>query len=328
MYRKLIKSLIVSACVALTTVAYGSSCKQKIINETDDTLVCFDFFGQKTVLPKRPQRVVIGYTSMVNVWYMAGGKALAIPSNREMLDKNLPPAARNLPRLGSFANLNIEKIIALKPDLVILSAFSGSCRAGGKAALLNAAGIKTLSLYYGNYSGFIDLLDIFCRLNGNSIDQNKTAKEITEKVQKVIAKTAKLKSPRFLSIFYSGKGLSVELNRAYTAQIAKMLNATNIAQKFGNKRLGSRIPFSMEKLVLEDPDVILFTTMGDSKKYQARLKKSILANPAWQNMRAVKQGNVHFLPNNLFLYKANERYPQAFKYLAALLYPKQNFENK
>ena len=300
--------------------------RQKVISENATTVTCCDFFGKKIILKKIPKRVVIGYTSMVSMWYLAGGKAIAVPNNRELENKNLPKEARTLPRIGSFSHLNIEKIISLKPDLVILPVFSSGSGIAGNASLLKSTGIEALSVYYANYAGFLKILDIFSRINGTCLKQNTKIKQIIGQVNTLTKKAAKLKSPRFLSIFFSGRGVSAELNRANTAQMAKMLNGTNIVEKFGKSISGSRIPFSMERVIMENPDIILVTTMGNSKKLKARLKKSLMADPVWNSMRAVKSGNVHFLPNTLFLYKANEYYGQSFKYLAKLLYPKEKWD--
>lgn len=301
---------------------------QRIIGETATTVTCCNFFGKKNILKKNPKRVIVCYTSMVSLWYLSGGKAVAIPNNRGIINKNLPVEVRALPRIGSFSHLNIEKIVSLKPDLVILSAFSGGGSVAGNTNLLKSTGIETLSVYYGNYAGFLAVLNIFCHINGTRLKQNEKIKKIVEQVDMITEKAAKLKSPRFLSIFFSGRGVSAELNKANTAQIASMLNATNIVEKFGKSIPGSRIPFSMEKIIMEDPDIILVTTMGESKKLKARLKKGMMADPVWKSMRAVKSGNVHFLPNNLFLYKANEHYGQSFKYLAKLLYPQEKWDSE
>jgi iron complex transport system substrate-binding protein len=108
--------------------------------------------------------------------------------------------------------------------------------------------------------------------------------------------------------------------------MAAMLNGVNVVEKFGHNIGGNRLPFSMERLVMENPDIIFVTTMGDSAKFRVRMKKEIMSDPVWKSLRAVKNGNVHFLPNALFLYKANEHYDQAFLYLAKLLYPQEKWD--
>ena len=299
--------------------------EQKVLREDAKTITCRDFYGHEVTLSKKPQRVIVGYLSMVSVWTMAGGKVIAVPSNNrtgaEILDNRLA----DLPVIGSFSNLNMEKIFQLKPDLVILSAFSGRRGLKDKSELLKGAGIETLSVYYGNYAGFLELLNMFARINGNDINKIDKARKMIKRVDSLTAKASKLKSPRFASIFMSGRAFSTELNKANTAQIAMMLNGTNVVEKFGTAIGGNRIPFSMERLVMEDPDIIFVTTMGNSKKFRARMKKEIMADPVWKSLRAVKNGNVHFLPNELFLYKANEHYDDAFLYLAKLLYPKEKW---
>ncbi len=300
---------------------------QKVLREDTKTITCRDFYGHEVTLTKKPKRVIVGYLSMVSVWTLAGGDVIAIPSNErtgtEVLEKKLAA----LPQVGSFSHLNMEKIIKLKPDLVILSAFSGRRGLKDKSELLKAAGIETLSVYYGNYAGFLELLNLFARINGVDINKIDQAAKMLRRVETLTTKTRKLKSPRFASIFMSGRAFSVELNKANTAQMAAMLNGVNVVEKFGHNIGGNRLPFSMERLVMENPDIIFVTTMGNSAKFRVRMKKEIMSDPVWKSLRAVKNGNVHFLPNELFLYKANEHYDQAFLYLAKLLYPQEKWDS-
>jgi iron complex transport system substrate-binding protein len=61
--------------------------------------------------------------------------------------------------------------------------------------------------------------------------------------------------------------------------------------------------------------------MGDVEKCRARVKEDIESNQAWASLRAVREGNVHYLPKDLYIYKPNERYPEAVENLAKILYP-------
>ncbi|MBG0765459.1 MAG: ABC transporter substrate-binding protein, partial [Tissierellales bacterium] len=45
------------------------------------------------------------------------------------------------------------------------------------------------------------------------------------------------------------------------------------------------------------------------------------SNDAWNSLTAVKEGRVYYLPKDLYLYKPNARYPEAFKGLAEIVYP-------
>ena len=95
----------------------------------------------------------------------------------------------------------------------------------------------------------------------------------------------------------------------------KDLGTFNIAEKAPVLLDG----LSTEEIVLSDPDFILFTTMGDEGAGQAYME-SLISDPVWQTLTAVKEGNVHQLPKELFQYKPNARWGEAYAYLIELLY--------
>ena len=76
---------------------------------------------------------------------------------------------------------------------------------------------------------------------------------------------------------------------------------------------------STEEIILADPDAILFTTMGDEAAGSAYME-SLLRDPVWQSLTAVREGKVYQLPKELFQYKPNSRWDWAYAYLIQLLY--------
>ena len=61
------------------------------------------------------------------------------------------------------------------------------------------------------------------------------------------------------------------------------------------------------------------------KDLKERFEKEFMQRPEWKSLQAVKNNRVHFLPGDLFLYMPGPRYPEAFRYLAKLLYPEMAF---
>ena len=47
----------------------------------------------------------------------------------------------------------------------------------------------------------------------------------------------------------------------------------------------------------------------------------IMSNPAWNSIDAVKNKQVFFLPDDLFLLNPGLEYPKAVRYMAAKMYP-------
>ena len=59
--------------------------------------------------------------------------------------------------------------------------------------------------------------------------------------------------------------------------------------------------------------------MGDesaAKEYMS----SLLESDEWSALTAVKRGNVHYLPKDMFQYKPNSRWDEAYHYLANILH--------
>ncbi len=75
-----------------------------------------DQAGRTVLVSDRPQRLVALAPSITEVVYALGRQELLKGTTQYSDD---PPEAKNLPRVGSYVRLDIEKIVALKPDLCL-----------------------------------------------------------------------------------------------------------------------------------------------------------------------------------------------------------------
>ena len=87
-----------------------------VIAETADTLTYDDMLAGEVTIQKRPQRVVVMLNAVMELWYMAGGTAVA----RIEGEDNIPEEAKDLPTIGTMSTPSVEKIVSYEPDLVIL----------------------------------------------------------------------------------------------------------------------------------------------------------------------------------------------------------------
>ena len=269
---------------------------------------------------RNPERTVIGIGSLVELWYLAGGTAVGIPGVRS--EEMLPEAARKLPKIGGTFVTNPEMVMSLHPDLLLYPFRHGRCRT--LAEQMRNMGIPTLGVDYDNYTDFAGLLDLFCRLNGNSIDRNPEAARITREVEGICRSVGRYPRPKVAIIFAATAGFKLEGEKSNTGTIAKMLGAENIAVV----ETGRRITFSYERLLMENPDVICIVTMGDVEPLREKFRREIMSQAAWRELRAAKSGRVHFLPSNLYLYLPGRRFPEAFRHMAKQLYPEWKEETE
>ena len=302
--------------------ATKKSANPLIKEEFNDRIICYNYDGSEVTIHKNPKRTIINYTSLVGLWYFAGGKAIGRPGTKSL--SRLPKEAINIATTGHVSNPNTEKIISLKPDLVILVGSADTHR--NLKEVLDQNGIENILLYYDNYNDFENIIDLFARINGDPEITNKIVPGIKSKVEAIISKTENKPRIKFLSLFASTRTFTAETNKANTARMTELLGGENIVTKGVADSPKSRVTFSMERIVERDPDIILITTMGDIEKIKDKLKKDLMSDAAWGGLRAVKEGRVYFLPTEYFLYKPNEKFPEAFDYLARLMYGKNYAE--
>jgi len=303
MYEKIIPAVFLTA-FAFSSLTGADSARTIPYRQLD---------GKTVAVKVNPQRVVIGYGSLAKVWDLAGGRAVAVPA---LPSKDaLPESMRDLPSSGSPQVPNVEAIAAMKPDLVLLMGHLPRHR--DCAALLGTMKIDTVCVTYNTYKDFLELLNFFCRVNGRELNEVPEAKKIVADVGAVCAEVKGRPSPRCALLFASMAGFSLESRSSNNGIMLEMLGGKNILEKSSNRR----VKFSYEKLLMEDPDVIFVVTMGPAPALKKKFEKEFSSQPAWKSMKAAKNSRVHFLPPQLFLYMAGPDYPEAFRYMAKLLYP-------
>lgn len=125
-----------------------------------------------------------------------------------------------------------------------------------------------------------------------------------------------------LKVLFIRAGSGDSATRAKTAKdhfvgvMLAQLGTQNIADAAGALSEG----LSLESVLIDQPDVILITTQGSEEAAIAYMN-SVLAQSGWKNLDAVKNGQCHYLPRDLFHYKPNARWDEAYRYLTQLLYP-------
>lgn len=277
-----------------------------------------DAFGEVQKVTTSPARTVICYPSLLEIWLDCGGFPAGMHTPRKA--EPLPPGLENVPHVGSYMHPNMEAVVRLKPDLVILSGMTGRHRAFGE--LLRKSGIEVLHLKYDNYSDYARIAGIF-----SSILATRSASTVCGKVQtevdSIIRRCSGRKGPSFLVLFFNGAEFRAETNRAHAAYIFAALGGRNILNSTGFAVRAERISFSPEELLLKDPDCIFLVPAAKSEALNREAFRKFQENPSMRNLKAVRTNRLHILPSDLFQYKPNHRFPEAFRYAENQLYGKQ-----
>ena len=139
-------------------------------------------------------------------------------------------------------------------------------------------------------------------------------------IDSIIKEVPKNSEPKVLIMMASAKSVTARASDSYVGDMLKDLHTINIADS-SNDALSDK-NFSIEKILEEDPDFIFVQTTGnDMDKVLERMKEDVESNPAWSSLTAVKNHRYIILPKDIYMFKANHRYAEAYKGLAEILYP-------
>ena len=283
----------------------------------DGKVTFTDFFGKETTLTINPKRVVTLTNNFHDLWYDCGGTAVGRVD--EPLTSLRSEEAKAVDIVGSVNQVSLENVLAKEPDLVIIK-----CRDKTHQEMLptfESAGIEYLAWDYETFEGFLETLELYCTLTGHPELYEKWAVDNIQRVTAVRDICAKQTPADIVLLIPSAnKGMQALNTTGYLGNVLTDLNTVNVAFADGLNEGQRGFPISMEKLVELDPKFILSRGgSGDGTEESARA--IFETNPLWFELTAVKEDRYHHLPSDLFLYKANVRYGEAYEYLAKILYP-------
>lgn len=284
------------------------------IKVSEETVTFIDARGEEITINKNPKKVIGLYASYLDLWYEAGGEIVARLKSRS----KIPEAFKDAEEVGTMTQPNAEKILEIQPDLVI---FRHDMRGQGDLIpILEGNNIPFITVNYDNFEEYSYVMKIFTAITDRDDLYKEKVLKVKDQIDSILAKTPKDKEPSVLLMFATAKGVSVKLENSFVGDMLKELGAKNIA--YDAKLTDEEMQvFSMEKVLERDPDFILVQTMGDIEKIKDRLVKDVENNPAWGALTAVKEGRYIILPKDLYLYKPNARYAQAYEGIAQILYP-------
>lgn len=288
-------------------VSSGSS------SEAAEATVTFeDSGGDVLTVPVSP-KVVCLYGSYADAWLLAGGTLIGVTEDAiEERNLNVDDAAV----VGTVKEPNAEEIIALQPDLVILS--SDIAAQNEIRDVLENAGLACAFFRMDTFEDYREIMMTFCAVTGRDdlFEENVTAVE--QQIEAVRASFEKRDiAPSVLLIRAFSSGIKAKTDDELAGVILKDLGTRNIADDHPSMLED----LSLEEVIAADPDYIFVTTMGSEEKALAYLNSLIEGNPAWQELSAVKEDRYVVLPKELFHYKPNNRWGESYEYLARCLDP-------
>ena len=302
----------------MTLSACGGSGQTPVEPETPEEAVTFtDDLGREVTLAK-PRRVAALIGSFADVWCLAGGQdtlVAAVDDSWTQFDLDLPETVENL---GAVKEPNVEKLLAAEPDFVL-----GSTKTAADVELLDLLEQSGIGVAYFDISSFADylrMLEVCTQLTGCPERYTQYGTDVQTVVEQAIARQEG-SAPHVLYVRATGSSCKVKNSQgSVLGEMLAAMGCINIA----DSETGLLETLSMETILTEDPEHIFVVLQGsDTTKAEQTLELSLLSNPAWNELTAVREGRYHVMDQRLYNVKPNARWGEAYEKLADILYPEQ-----
>lgn len=257
------------------------------------------------VAAAEPQRIVTLVPSAAEVLDGLGlaGRIVGVTDYTDF-----PAGMESLPRIGAFNNLNIEAMVALRPDLAVATSDGNSPAVIDR---LRRLGIDVVVLdlrYWETTQGSILAL-------GKHTGREREAAELVAEMNRVAgcvsAATKSAKRPRVLFAFDMNPVIAPGQD-SFTNQLIGMAGGESVTK--GNPAPYPRL--SSEGLIALAPEVIVVSTMNPSKDLEAW--KAWLGR--WPAIPAVKRGAIRMIDSRT-IDRPSHRLVIGLRELAANLHP-------
>jgi iron complex transport system substrate-binding protein len=277
-----------------------------IANQTpSDAKTVTDQLGRKITIPDTPQRIVALAPSITEIIYALGRENLLKGITQY---SDFPPEAVNLPKVGSYVQLNLEKIVALKPDLCI-AVKDGNPRM--VARRLESLNIPVYAVDPRNLETVIQtVLEI-----GNLVNAKQQAdllvQRIRSRVSEITSRVAKAQCrPRVF--FQIGISPIVSVGtHTFIHELIVLAGGKNLAQgPVAYPR------FSREQVLALSPEVLIITSMARAAVFE-QVKEEW---SRWPNMPAIRNQRI-FLVDSNFFDRPTPRLVEALELLVKLIHP-------
>ncbi|MBE6552370.1 MAG: ABC transporter substrate-binding protein [Ruminococcaceae bacterium] len=305
-------SLFISLCVILSLFSCGTNTGNKLNN--GEYIEITDALGRSVLLPKYPERTAVLFSSLADIWVTAGGTVDITVG--ESVERGFCSADAALVDKGAGKTIDAEALIASSPDLVI---FSSDIKAqADAAAICEKADIPTAAFRVESFSDYLYALRIFTELTGKAEAYEKHGAEQKERIDNTLSKFKENnRSRKILFIRASSSAAHTKAKKAEDHFACAML------EELGCKNIADSAPvlldgLSFEEILIQDPDIIFVSVMGDENSGKSYID-SLFSGKEWKSISAVRDGNVVFLPKDLFQYKPNSRWYEAYNYLISIL---------
>lgn len=250
-------------------------------------LVCFVLFVSFVVaFQPRPQRIISLVPALTEMLYAigAGPQVIAVSSYDEY-----PPEVKALPRVGALLDPDTERIIALKPDLVITYGSQVDLQ-----AQMKRAGLATFDYRHGGLAHILVTITALGARTGHATEAGHVVRTIEARLAAVRARVAGKRRPKTLLVFSREpktlRNMYVSGGRGFLHDMLEIAGGDDVFNDIDRES----VQVSTETILARAPEVIIELRPENIPDGQP-MRDELASWSRLASVPAVRNQRVHFI---------------------------------
>ncbi len=296
-------AFVFMAAIAVAFAACGKPAPRPVAAETKPFR---DDLGRDVEIPVAPRRIICTSPEITEILFAlgVGGRVAGVVRGCDW-----PPAARELPSVGDFSNVSLERVAALEPDLVIATGHEQN----RIVAQLERLGVPTIAFLAADIASVRRNVKAIGAVVGESEKASEIVSAFDREINAVILEVEKVPPadrPRvYLEI--SPEPLMTVAEGSFVHDAVFLAGGVNVGA--GLPRPYSRI--DAEAVIARDPEIIILC-------HDAATARDVQRRTGWSEITAVRDNRVHEVDPDLIL-RAGPRLAQGVAALYRVFYPER-----
>lgn len=263
----------------------------------------------KTVAVGSGEEVVVATSvAVTEILDALGVKVSGVPST----SYELPESTKEAVEVGNPMSPDLEIIKSLNPTMVVSVDTLGS-------DYMNLFTENNIPSEFVSLESLGGLKEAITTL-GEKFDKNDEAKALLEQIEskelEVKEKAENLENPEVLVLFAAPGSTMIATSKSYVGSLVELVGGKNIIEDSST----AFTTYNKEDLAMLNPEKILVMVHALPEETKAALEVEMASDSAWQNINAVKEGNVIYLDSEYFGMSANLKVIEGLEILSDIVH--------
>lgn len=283
--------------LVLAPTALASAVEERVggsgssaISAPSSAITVTDFRGKRLTLEQPARRIVCLIESALSGFFMlhAQDRVVGISSNvyegetypyYAAMDRRI--AERRIAAPGNWDFVNIERVVALEPDLVVMWSHQEE-----SIQALEDRGILVFGVFIRSFEDVFREIRVLGELTGTSARADELIRYTQEELLQIQKLTAANKGRTRVYYMWAQGELETSCGGSTVDELIRLAGGTNVCGAIDQEHL----VLNIERVLQWDPEVIVMWFN------ERRDPDDVLALPLWQGVSAVRNGRVHEFP--------------------------------